>query len=53
MTSTINGPSESEGPDLQVRATSGFLLPNTRSVDIVLDLTDPMMGGRGDNFNML
>ena len=52
LKSVVNGPSEPEGGDMQVRATSGFLLPNTRSVDLVLDLTDPADGGRGDDFNL-
>ncbi len=51
LTSIVRGPSATEGGDMQARATSGFLLPNTRSVDLLLELTDPAMGGRGDNFN--
>lgn len=52
LTSVVMGPSLAEGQDMQVRATSGFLLPNTRSVDLVLDLTDPADAGRGDNFDI-
>ncbi|QOY85957.1 hypothetical protein [Paludibaculum fermentans] len=44
LTSSVNGPSALEKnytPELMNSAMSGYLLPNTRSVDLLLDMTAP------------
>lgn len=49
LESEVSGPGVNEGSGLLVRATSGFVLPNTRKVVVLLDLSTSGSSGSSNN----